>query len=253
MPCAVCNAHPTWADLSECNSPDCPWAVKNWVGGAAPAIPPLTAVHMNPPSTPAVQAPVQVGGPPPVGQVAAAHIGVEQPHAFETTCVGLMAGMAGGDDGGPSSAGPAPGGMSWAGMAKLNKAKPAPIAPKKPVVAKKSKTPVAEEWPDAPAHLSAEEAADFETVIEAVNKMNWYGSHGPTVWLKTRLDWKYKSCRRLYLAVKRALHKKGMPGWGDGNTFYVGALRPPGKAGFRISRHRKNDMQGHGILHFDNS
>ena len=105
-----------------------------------------------------------------------------------------------------------------------------------------------------PFALTKAEQADFDSIMNSVDRMRWEGSHGPSVQVTTRLKW--PDCKHLYLTVKDELHDKNIDGT---NLFYiVGTVGVNwGKAGFRISGHTKAvaniaNSQTRGVLHVEN-
>ena len=101
---------------------------------------------------------------------------------------------------------------------------------------------------------------DYEAIMKVVfaergaeTTIAWSSNSGfgPTVHIQTKLKRGDNNAERLYHTVRTTLHGKRIPG-SKGLTFYVGALCPAMKAGFRISSHKKNDHKGLAILHIDN-
>jgi hypothetical protein len=223
MPCTVCSAWPTWADLSECAKPNCPWELNPGL-----PIPPLpkslrdAPLHrpVSPPA-PVTPAPATRGPLPAVITLDGAPV-----HSYAS----LTSGAA--------------------------RPEPVELAPATPV-AKPVPAPVPKAAPK-PRFSSRQIEADYNDIMRAVDAMNWSGNSGPTCHVQTRLEWKNRGCRELYLAVKHDLHDQA---FGVGKRtlyYYIGAIGNWGKAGFRISGHSKplSRIKGSttcGILHVENS
>lgn len=149
--------------------------------------------------------------------------------------------------------------MSFAAMASKPGTGPTVQSPPKTTAPKRVLTelPVATH---SPTTLTDTLLADYEAIMKVVfaergaeTRIDWSSNtgFGPTVHVQTKLKRNENNADLLYHTVRTALHGKRIPG-SKGLTFYVGALCPAMKAGFRISSHKKNDHKGLAILHVDN-
>jgi len=149
--------------------------------------------------------------------------------------------------------------LSFAAMASKPGTGPTVQSPPKTTAPKK----VLQELPVAshsPTTLTGKLLEDYEAIMKVVfaesgaeTNIAWSSNtgFGPTVHIQTKLKRGDADAERLYRAVRTTLHGKRIPG-SKGLTFYVGALCPAMKAGFRISSHKKNNPKGLAILHVDN-
>lgn len=229
MHCDICKEWPTWAVLCDCDEAKCPWKLD-----LALPIPPLPKSLRDAPVQAVIVPPPRIKSPKPV-----------TPH--------LQAGIT-------QAIAPV---HSYASMVGAH---PQPAsATVKPVglpvtFAVEPKLLDLNSLPSAPNHLNGTVAGDFDSIMQAVRRMNWSGQSGPTVWVGTPLKWSDRSCRNLYLAVKQVLHDQPIRvGLQSVLYLYVGKIGNWGKSGFRISGHSKNEaallagknVDTHGVLHVD--
>jgi hypothetical protein len=238
MPCNVCSAWPTWADLSECEKPNCPWTLDMSL-----PIPPLPKSLRDAPLHQAIAPPEPVRPQPPVRGPLPAVINLEEPpvHSHASIMAKTMEAE--------SVAEP---------VAKAFVATPTPPTPPTPiqpkaVVAK----PVAPKAPPKPRFSTRKIAEDFENIMKHAASTNWSGKFGPSCQVETKLKWENRDCRELYMAVKRDLHDQPFSVGKRTLYYYVGAIGNWGKAGFRISGHTKpkskiKASETHGVLHIEN-
>jgi hypothetical protein len=223
MPCTVCSAWPTWADLSECERAECPWTLDPRL-----PIPPLPQSLRTPPPNQAISPPAPVRPQPAERGPLPAVVNVVRAPAH-----------------------------SWASLAAamaVADAKPKTPAPPKP---KPAPTAAAAAVPVGPRFSSRRIQDDYDNIMRYVRDNNWSGSFGPTCNVDTRLKWEDDDCVELYLAVKDDLHDKSFTFGKRVLYYYVGAIGNWGKAGFRISGHTKpsgnvGNSKTHGVLHIDN-
>lgn len=256
MPCEICGAHPTWYDLSECTRKDCPWETN-----PGRPIPPLPKELWNPPPVARVTGPKPakpMGGPkPPLPATMSGN--AAQPHSWESKVDKIMEGMSGPKPAMPNAVTPDPATspatppkMNWSQIAQ----KPQPQVAKPPVPPVQPK-PAVQSTAKPARTLSKTLEADYDEIMRYVDNMRWEGSHGPSCRIQTKIEWKNKDCRELYLYIKDELHDQKFTYNNKTLYYYVGAIGNWGKAGFRITGHSKPSSQvknstTFGVLHVEN-
>lgn len=257
MSCEVCGAHPTWFDLTECEQThkrqNCPWSVD-----PGRPIPPLPDSERRLLAPKPKAAPASVKPHSPVLPVMPVTFNSDepQPHSIEAMSQAIDE-AASPKPAPPPASSPNTGG--WGSKSFLDVLKDAPEPVARPKQAAKP-TAVALVAPARAFNLNTTQLEqDWASICSYMQNFNWSGDFGGSVMVQTTMGRKTQAGHLLRNFCKQELHDQVIDiGQTHGRRifFYVTALCPSGKRGFRITGHshqsgKLSKSVTHGVLHVD--